>query len=411
MSAEHIQSLSLSSDQLAQEHLPLAAQGLAHLLKGLQTGRLSIHFDDGQSIHIEGRQSGLHAHWHLHRPARLLQRVVSSGNIGLAEGYLEGDWSSPDLASLLHLGALNMDAMLPHLSPGWFQRVVHRIQHLCRPNSKRGSRRNIAAHYDLGNAFYQLWLDPGMTYSSALYTQEGMSLADAQEAKYARLLTHLDAHPGQRILEIGCGWGGFAEHAARQGFELKGITLSKEQLAYAQARLHAAGFSSHVQLSLTDYRDLNEQFDHIVSIEMFEAVGEKYWPDFFTTVYQRLKPGGRAAIQVIVIDDALFEHYRTEPDYIQLYVFPGGMLPTVERFKAESVFAGLEVVEHALFGLDYARTLAEWHERFESQLTSIDALGYDERFKRMWRYYLAYCEAGFRAGRIDLMQIILQKPI
>ncbi|MEW6445707.1 MAG: class I SAM-dependent methyltransferase [Pseudomonadota bacterium] len=405
MSAENIQTLRLPVEQL-----PLAARWLARFLEGLEAGQLTIGFDDGATVRVQGRHPGPHAHWRLHHPARLLQRVAVAGDVGFAEGYHEGDWSTPDLSALLHLGAINMQAMDEQLRPGWVRRLLHRLRHGRRANDRRGSRRNIAAHYDLGNDFYRLWLDPGMTYSSALFTGADVDLEAAQESKYARLLGLLDARPGQHILEIGCGWGGFAQHAARQGLEVTGITLSREQWLYAGQRLHEAGLDHRAQVSLTDYRDQVGQFDHIVSIEMFEAVGEKYWPDFFRTVYERLAPGGRAAIQVIVIDEPHYARYRREPDYIQLFIFPGGMLPTCSLFMQGAEAAGLRVLDLALFGAHYADTLAAWRERFESRAEAVGALGYDERFRRMWSYYLAYCEAGFRAGRIDLMQIALEKP-
>jgi len=405
MQAEHTKDLNLPV-----QHPHLAAQGLKHFLRDLECGHLSIHFDHAPSLHVHGRHDGPHAHWHLHHPAQLLQRVLRGGGIGFAEGFHEGDWSSPDVAKLLFLGALNMDAMEAQLRPNWFLRQLHRLQHLRRPNSKRGSRKNIAAHYDLGNDFYQLWLDKSMSYSSALFTCPDMSLAQAQEAKYARLLGLLDATPGQHILEIGCGWGGFAEHAARQGFKTSGITLSQEQLKWSRQRLHEAGLADRAQFSLTDYRDQSGEFDHIVSIEMFEAVGEKYWPSYFQSVYERLAPGGRAAIQVIVIAEEDYPRYRREPDYIQLYIFPGGMLPTQNLFVQGAEAAGLQVRDQALFGLEYAQTLALWREDFEAKNSEITALGYDSRFCRMWSYYLAYCEAGFRSDRVNLLQIVLEKP-
>lgn len=405
MSAENIQTLRLPVEQL-----PLAARWLARFLAGLERGRLTIAFDNGKTTCVQGRYPGPQAHWHLHHPARLLLRVAVAGDVGFAEGYHEGDWSTPDLSALLYLGAINMQAMESQLRPSWVRRLLHRIRHGRRANDRRGSRRNIAAHYDLGNDFYRLWLDSGMTYSSALFTGTDGDLEAAQENKYARLLGLLDARAGQHILEIGCGWGGFAEFAARRGLLVTGITLSRKQLDYASQRLHEAGLDHRAQVSLTDYRDQAGQFDHVVSIEMFEAVGEKYWPDFFRTVYERLVPGGRAAIQVIVIDEPYYARYRREPDYIQLFIFPGGMLPTRSLFVQGAQAAGLRVIDEAMFGEHYAKTLAAWRERFESSMQAVRALGYDERFCRMWSYYLAYCEAGFRAGRINLMQIALERP-
>jgi cyclopropane-fatty-acyl-phospholipid synthase len=276
-----------------------------------------------------------------------------------------------------------------------------RLRHWLNRNSRQGSRRNIMAHYDLGNEFYAQWLDPTMTYSSALFAGGEASLAGAQVAKYSRILERLQAAPGQRILEIGCGWGGFAEAATGQGLALTGLTLSPAQLAWAQRRVPSA------DLRLQDYRDVNGRFDHIVSIEMFEAVGERYWPAYFRTLARCLKPQGRAVVQSIVIRDELFASYRRGTDFIQQYIFPGGMLPSPSVFAREAGRQGLCVRDAFAFGDDYARTLALWREQFEARWPQIAALGFDETFRRLWRFYLAYCEAGFRAGNIDVMQFEL----
>ncbi|MEW5837287.1 MAG: cyclopropane-fatty-acyl-phospholipid synthase family protein [Pseudomonadota bacterium] len=405
MSAENIQSVVSGS-----ERLPLTAQWLAPLLQGVRYGRLILEFDDGNAFYVTGEHGGTEGIWRLHHPARLFRRVIRAGIVGIAEGYHEGDWSSPQLADLLCFATQNAQAFEAQMQPGWGRRLLHRITHWLRPNSMRGSRRNIAAHYDLGNDFYRLWLDEGMTYSSAIGLTNGVTLEQAQRAKYDRLLDSLDARPGEHVLEIGCGWGGLAEQAGRRGLQVSGITLSSEQLAYARQRIHALGLEDRVSLALTDYRDQQGQFDHIVSIEMFEAVGEKYWPEFFRVVYERLHPGGKAAIQVIIIDESCYDDYRRNPDYIQLYIFPGGMLPTRGLFIEGAERAGLTVADEAMFGRDYARTLHCWRESFESKAREVSAQGYDLRFQRMWSYYLAYCEAGFRSGRINLMQIVLQRP-
>lgn len=401
--------LSTTMNSPAVLQLPLGARWLLRPLRLLQCGRLTLEFDDGHRVQVAGKQPGEHAVWRLHRPMRLMWRILRGGLIGLAEGYHAGDWSSPDLSSLLLLGAHNADAFEAHMQSSPLGRLVHRLRHRARPNTRRGSRRNIAAHYDLGNDFYRLWLDAGMTYSSALGLQAGVSLQAAQEAKYARLFDQLEARAGQNILEIGCGWGGFAEYAARQGAAVTGLTLSQEQLAFAQARMAEQGLDARVDLHLRDYREHDGRFDHIVSIEMFEAVGEAYWADYFRVVHDRLKPGGRAAIQVIVIDEAHYEGYLREPDYIQLYIFPGGMLPTERVFIEHAARAGLKLRDRLLFGEDYAATLAHWRARFEAEKDAVLAQGFDERFCRMWSYYLAYCEAGFRSRRIDVMQIVLER--
>jgi cyclopropane-fatty-acyl-phospholipid synthase len=290
---------------------------------------------------------------------------------------------------------------------GRLSRWLDRLQHRRRRNDRRGSRRNIAFHYDLGNDFYRLWLDPGMTYSAALFAETGEPLEAAQTRKYQRILDRLDARPGQHILEIGCGWGGFAEHAARQGYQVTGVTLSREQLAHAQERIATAGLSDRVELRLQDYRDLTGTFDQVVSIEMFEAVGEQYWPAYFEMVRRVLAPGGRASLQVITIADGIFAQYRRGTDFIQKYVFPGGMLPSVPAFDAAARAAGLAVVDRAFHGLDYADTLRRWDAAFCAARDRVADLGFDERFLRLWRYYLGYCEAGFRTGRVDLMQVAL----
>ena len=277
-------------------------------------------------------------------------------------------------------------------------------------NSLEGSRRNIASHYDLGNDFYSLWLDPSMTYSSARFDGDAsLSMQDAQTRKYQRMLDLLELPERKSLLEIGCGWGGFAEHAARTAqHQVRGITLSREQLDYARARIRQGRLQDLCRFDLQDYREESRQYDGIVSIEMFEAVGEAYWPAYFDTLKRSLKAGGRAVVQTILIDDALFERYRTGSDFIQQYVFPGGMLPSSRRFKDEAVRAGLTVTAEEYFGLDYAETLRRWRIAFNAQTESVRKLGFDERFMRIWQFYLAYCEAGFRAGSIDVAQFRLE---
>lgn len=391
--------------------LPLSARWVETLLDSLRVGQIRVVTDDGhERIFCGTSHTELKAEWRLHHPARLFSRLARLGDIGIAEGYIQGDFSTDNLSRLLEIGARNFDSLHEDLRAGFWARLLHRVQHALRANHKRGSRRNISAHYDLGNDFYALWLDRSMTYSSAVFSAADEALEAAQERKYRRLLTQLNAKPGEHILEIGCGWGGFAEVATQEGLNVTGITLSTEQQAYATQRMHDADLSTRAQFHLTDYRDQTGQFDHIVSIEMFEAVGERYWPSYFQTVYQRLKPGGRAAIQVITIAEHAFEHYRKEPDFIQLYIFPGGMLPTLTRFNQEAQQAGLKVADVALFGTDYARTLKQWAQTFSQQTAALEAQGFDHQFRQTWQYYLAYCEAGFLAGHIDVAQVILEKP-
>jgi cyclopropane-fatty-acyl-phospholipid synthase len=284
------------------------------------------------------------------------------------------------------------------------------MRHKAHANTRRGSRRNIAAHYDLGNAFYSQWLDPTMTYSSGVFERADMSLEEAQRNKWRKLAETLDLKPDHRVLEIGCGWAGFAIFAAQEyGCKVTGITLSQEQLAYARKTVEKAGLSDRIDIQLIDYRDVKGEFDRIASIEMFEAVGEEHWPAYFNVVRERLKPGGIAGLQIITIDEARFETYRTTPDFIQLYIFPGGMLPSPTALQAAATHQGLGFETVRTFALSYAETLRRWRERFEDCWPSISTMGFDERFKRMWEYYLASCEGGFRAGAIDVGQFRLTR--
>jgi cyclopropane-fatty-acyl-phospholipid synthase len=380
------------------------------LLEQIQYGSLNV-AHGGAQWRIKGEMPGPLAELRVHRPANLMRRALLSGGIGFAESFMHGDWESSNLAELLLLLEQNEEALLAQsqsqssILVGW----LNRFRHMLNRNSIRGSRRNIAAHYDLGNDFYRLWLDPSMTYSSALFENGETDLQRAQERKYARLLDLLDATPGQRVLEIGCGWGGFAIEAAGRGLKVTGITLSKEQLAFACERVQAAGLQDSIELQLQDYRHLNETYDHIVSIEMLEAVGEEHWETYARALKRCLKPGGRAALQFITIDESIFERYRRSPDFIQRYIFPGGMLPTLEKFSTSAEGAGLRKMREDLFGEGYARTLAQWHRRFLKCEREVADMGFDQRFRRMWRYYLAYCEAGFRLGRINLAQILLER--
>ncbi|KAA0875699.1 SAM-dependent methyltransferase [Nitrincola tapanii] len=373
-------------------------------LPDLAYGTLDLELPNGQTLQFgQAHEGEPRAELRLHS-MKAIRRLISDGLLGWAEGYMAGEWDSPDLVSLIQW-ALGNEAQLSLISQNstFWTRLFNKLQHLKRANTRRGSRRNIAYHYDLGNDFYQLWLDPSMTYSSALFTHPEQSLFEAQQAKYRRIAQMLDLKPGQQVLEVGCGWGGFAELAAREfGVRVFGITLSKEQLAYAQARIQQAGLTDLCQFSLTDYRDLKQSYDHIVSIEMFEAVGEENWPTYFNTLKRVLKPGGKAVLQIISIENKRFESYRRDPDFIQRYIFPGGMLPSPERLTHEVRQAGFHLSATHTFGKDYAHTLKLWRHSFLEQWPRIQAQGFDERFKRMWLYYLAYCEGGFDAGSIDV---------
>ncbi|MBK1618340.1 hypothetical protein CKO42_07785 [Lamprobacter modestohalophilus] len=520
----------MASDKTAEAALPRLQQPLfgpvlrtllkpviwpiTRLFDRIAAGQLRLRLG-GRSYLLDSEREGPLAEIDIRRPLRMARRLATKGHLGLGESWMAGDWDSPDPTAVLHLLAVNEHRWRERQRGGPLHRLLSPRRHQRRSNTRTGSRRNIAYHYDLGNDFYQLWLDPSMTYSSAVYradaddvsstdasaalkavhTEPGsaptlrrptaqphsgaarnavtdscldptstaddrsnrgatpvstieptagpttgpdggiavprqtaalsrrtapsqttalsdddddQTLAQAQRHKYQRLLTMLDAKPGQRLLEIGCGWGAMAEAAAEQGLHLTGITLSEEQLAWANSRFSGSPLAAQIELRLQDYRDVTETFDHIVSIEMFEAVGEEYWPTYMDTLRERLRPGGTAALQVITIADDIFDDYKASPDFIQHYIFPGGMLPTVGRFDAAAQAAGLEITERSFYGKDYARTLRAWHRRFLKRETEVRALGYDERFIRMWRYYLSYCEAGFLDDRIDVMQVALR---
>lgn len=377
-------------------------------LAGIRDARLTVELPSGYRFVCGQGETGEHAEWIIHS-WNCVWRVAQSGALGFGEAYLAREWSTPDLTGLLNLLAQHLDGASSAHNRGGLSRLIGRLRHALNANTLSGSRRNIAFHYDLGNEFYARWLDPSMTYSAGLMDSEDADLEAAQIAKYRRICDSLDLKPGDHVLEIGCGWGGFAEIAAGEyGLRVTGLTLSQEQLAFARARMERAGLADQVELRLQDYRDVEGQFDGIASIEMFEAVGEENWPVYFDTVRSRLKPGARAALQVITIREADFDAYRRTVDYIQKYIFPGGMLPTERGLIEQGESAGLEPCGHHMFGLGYARTLARWHEAFKRAWPQIASEDFDDRFDRMWRFYLAYCEAGFRAGRIDVGQFVFR---
>jgi cyclopropane-fatty-acyl-phospholipid synthase len=396
------------SHSLDTSEFPPSARIVLKLLNRIQHGVLLLHFPDGQIARFG--QSGKTIELHINDWGMIAQSL-KSGDIGFAESYIAGQWHTHDLPGLIELFARNRDGLEAVIYGNFLGKLVYLLKHALNRNSRTGSRRNIHAHYDIGNTFYRLWLDPSMTYSSALFQGREQSLHEAQQAKYVRLLREVlpDSNSPALLLEIGCGWGGFAELAARAGHQVHGITLSTEQLDYAQQRLAQAGLDHQTQFSLTDYRDTTGEYEAVVSIEMFEAVGEAYWNSYFRTVAQRLKPGGRAAIQTITIADKLFNTYRRSTDFIQQYIFPGGMLPSPSAFVREAHRAGLRVVNTLSFGLDYATTLALWRKAFHQALPEVRAQGFDERFIRTWDFYLAYCEAGFASQNTDVLQFTLVK--
>jgi cyclopropane-fatty-acyl-phospholipid synthase len=380
------------------------------VLERLEVGQLSFTAPDGHTRTFRGRMPGPHADLRF-MDWGVASEALKSAEIGLAECYRDGRVHTTDLTAFLELCARNQQALEAVFYGKPWVALLFRIKHLLRANTRSGSKKNIAAHYDLSNDFYRLWLDDTMTYSSGLFGGDyTLTHEVAQSAKYERILQQLNPQPGESILEIGCGWGGFAEHAARtRGVKVHGITLSREQLAFARARIARAGLDHLVTLEFIDYRDVTERYDHVVSIEMFEAVGERFWPTYFKAVHDRLKPGRKAVIQAITIDEAAFPRYRATSDFIREYIFPGGMLAPVPRFIDDAAAAGLSAQPPLMFGLDYAETLKRWCDRVNAQADAIRALGFDDKFLQIWRFYLCYCEAGFRAQRTDVMQITLQR--
>ena len=394
---------------------PATARAVLRLLQRLQHGTLDLQFPDGTQARFG---SGLPSSDRPRAAIRLLDwqvfgAALKSGDIGFAESWIDGHWTSPDLVALLQLFIANREAIESVVYGSWWGRLAYRVKHLLNRNSRAGSRKNIHAHYDIGNPFYRLWLDETMNYSSAWFQGDlNKPMPEAQHAKVRRALQECRLQPGQRLLEIGCGWGALAEAATRDfGARVTGVTLSSEQLAWAQERLARAGHAAHADLRLQDYRDIDDgPYDAIASIEMFEAVGREYWGGYFATLSRQLKAGGHACIQSITIRDDLFERYVRGTDFIQQYIFPGGLLPSVSAFRAEAAKAGLEVVNELRFGADYAETLRRWRASFLQSDGPLRQLGFDTRFMRIWEFYLAYCEAAFATGNTDVVQFTLRKP-
>jgi cyclopropane-fatty-acyl-phospholipid synthase len=375
----------------------------------LRRGTLDVTLPDGRKVRLGGVEPGPAAAMTLTNYG-FASRLLNGGDIGIAEAYLNGDWDTPDLTQFLYLFCINHELIQTMLGNNPVMRFVQLIQYWFHRNTKRQARRNIYAHYDIGNAFYSAWLDPSMTYSSALFEDDTADLAAAQHNKYRRLSEAIDLQPGQRVLEIGCGWGGFAEYAAKNyGANVVGLTISKQQRDFARQRMQDAGLSDKVEIRFQDYRDERGQYDRIASIEMIEAVGEQFWPHYFSQLRDRLLPGGLAGIQAITIQDKFFQTYRREVDFIQRYVFPGGMLPSPEVLKSLGERFGLPVIRERIFGQDYAKTLATWRNNFRAAWPNLTPLGFDDRFRRLWEYYLAYCEAGFLSGNIDVRQVVFAK--
>jgi cyclopropane-fatty-acyl-phospholipid synthase len=390
--------------------LPRLARLALGFAARLKRGTLDITLLDGRVVRMGGVEPGPKAAMTLHSYS-FAPRLINGGDIGIAEAYLNGEWDTPDLTQFLYVFCVNYDLIQTMLGDKPLVRFLQIVRHWFNRNTRRQARHNIHAHYDIGNAFYSAWLDPSMTYSSALFEDDTADLTAAQHNKYRRLAEAIDLQPGQRLLEIGCGWGGFAEYVARTfGAKVVGLTISKEQRDFAQQRIQQAGLNDRVEIRLQDYRDERERYDRIASIEMIEAVGEQFWPNYFSQLRDRLLPGGLAGIQAITIRDSSFKSYRREVDFIQRYVFPGGMLPSPQILKSLGERFGVPVIREHIFGQDYAKTLATWRNNFRNAWPNLTPLGFDERFRRLWEYYLAYCEAGFLSGNIDVRQVVFAKP-
>jgi cyclopropane-fatty-acyl-phospholipid synthase len=404
--ARHV--IEVTQDNLAHvtaELGKLVRQAFGYALQ-IHHGSLEVQLPDGQRFRFRGRDAGPHGIFVIH-DLGFAARLMEGGDIGLAEAYIAGQWDSPDVTGFLELFCVNHQAVATLLPGRPVVKLIQRFRHWLNRNTKRGAKRNIHAHYDIGNAFYTRWLDDTMTYSSALYAPGDDDLGRAQARKYRHLAALAGIRPGDHVLEIGCGWGGFAEFAATElGCRVTGLTISAEQHAFATARMARAGVAGRTEIKLQDYRDETGLYDRIVSIEMFEAVGEAFWVSYFNQLRDRLKPGGTAGLQIITIDEKFWSSYSTEIDFIRRYIFPGGMLPTLGHLERLAAGAGLTPQATFGFGQDYARTLADWRLRFLAAWPELEPLGFDGRFRRLWSYYFHYCEAGFRSGNIDVKQLV-----
>jgi cyclopropane-fatty-acyl-phospholipid synthase len=394
-----------------QKNLPRYFHTAYEVARKLGEGRLDFVLPDGRRFRIEGAKPGIVAEIVVHDPD-LFARLIREGDLGFCDAYLDGGWSSPDLQAFLDLIQLPANWVVSDGYPGMgLVRAFEKLRFWLQSNSKKQAKKNIQAHYDLGNDFYKLWLDESMTYSSALFKSGQESLEKAQEQKYASMVDQMGAVPGDHVLEIGCGWGGFAEYAARErGLKVTGLTISQAQYDYAVERIAKAGLSDRVEIKLQDYRDEKGIYDGIASIEMFEAVGEKYWPVYFNTLRERLKPGRHATLQIITVPDSRWHIYKRGVDFIQKYIFPGGMLPAPGVLKAEVERAGLRVKGSIEFGESYSQTLRRWHETFNERWDEVAKRGFDERFRRMWNFYLTSCAGAFRGGNCDVTQITVTRP-
>jgi len=403
MSAAETQSSEVSAGTSWQERL------LTGILKNIEFGSIKITTPRNKILEFTGSKEGPNADIQL-KSWRVLIRTIWGGHTYFFESFRRGEWETSDLYALLLFGELNETSVDKVMKSTIWRRLIEQVLHKLNQNSRKGSKRNIAAHYDLGNSFYQLWLDKSMTYSSALFEGQTTCLSEAQRQKYLRIANNIELKDGDKLLEIGCGWGGFAEIAAKEyGCQVTGLTLSKEQASSCKKRLKDSGIERKVDIRLEDYRDVKGLYDKIVSIEMLEAVGEKFWRRYFESIRDRLAPGGKAAIQTITIKDDCFESYKKNPDFIQQFIFPGGMLPTPSAIKHNVEAVGLKLTDTFYFGKSYIKTLHLWDQEFKKQWSRIEELGFDTDFKNTWTYYLNYCAAGFQSGRINVGQFLIQK--
>ncbi len=393
-----------------EDDLPRYFSQVFRVARSIENGRLDFVLRDGRRFRAQGAVPGPVAEIRV-EDDDIFARLIREGDLGFCEAYVEGGWSTPDLQALMDLVHQDNEGVYDGFPGIGILRTYERLRHMLRSNSRGRAKKNIAHHYDLGNDFYALWLDRSMTYSSALFRTGQESLEAAQRQKYASLIDRMQVRPGDHVLEIGCGWGGFAEYAAAEcGLQVTGLTISRAQFDYAQKRIFDAGLSDRVEFKLQDYRDERGTYDGIASIEMFEAVGERYWPVYFDTVRERLKSGRNATLQIITLQDRRFEIYRKGVDFIQKYIFPGGMLPSPTALRQEIAKAGLSFVGSFEFGESYSQTLRRWHEVFNHRWDEIAHLGFDARFQRMWNFYLTSCAGAFRGGNCDVTQITVSRP-
>ncbi|MEJ6388836.1 cyclopropane-fatty-acyl-phospholipid synthase family protein [Gymnodinialimonas ulvae] len=393
-----------------QRDLPRYFKAVFDQAQRLEHGRIDFRLPDGRVFRVEGDAPGPVGELNIHN-VDIFARLIREGDLGFCDAYLDEWWSTPDLQAFLDVVHADNDEVYDGFLGMGLIRAYEKFRFWLQSNTKRQAKKNISAHYDLGNDFYALWLDDTMTYSSALFETGQESLEAAQIAKYKQMVDEMGAQPGEHVLEIGCGWGGFAEYAAKErGLRVTGLTISKEQHDYAVKRIAEAGLSDRVEIKLQDYRDEKGTYDGIASIEMFEAVGEKYWPTYFDVLRERLKPGRNATLQIITVQDKRWDVYRRGVDFIQKYIFPGGMLPAPSVLREQVERAGLSVANSVEFGESYSQTCRRWHETFNEKWDQIAAMGFDDRFRRMWNFYLTSCAATFHFGNCDVTQITVQRP-